>query len=99
MVLTTLSLMIVASLQQQHSLYRPVRCALATNQLYATLNDEQKQEVRARFVHPPASQATLSMGGIVIAPLVATLLNAVSMLTANAPVRGTADAKLLLSDR
>jgi hypothetical protein len=82
--LVTLVLMIVGYFLEQpasqHASYGTMQHALATSPLYTSLSDEQKQRILARVAHPPAYQAVLSVGGIVIGIFVATLLNAVIML-------------------
>jgi hypothetical protein len=71
--------------------------ALATNPLYATLSDEQKQRILARVAHPPAYQIALGIGGLVISLFLATLLNAAILLAGSAVARGTGDFKHLFA--
>jgi hypothetical protein len=81
----------------QHASYGSMQHALATNPLYATLSDEQKQRILARVAHPPAYQTALGIGGLVISLFLATLLNAVILLAGSAVARGTGDFKHLFA--
>lgn len=99
--LVTLVLMIVGYFLEQpasqHATYGSMQHALATGALYASLSDEQKQRILARVAHPPAYQAVLSVGGIVIGLFVATLLNAVILLAGSTMARGTGDFRHLFA--
>lgn len=99
--LTTLALMIVGYFLQlpatQHASLGSMQHALATSPLYATLTDEQKQRILERVAHPPAYQAALGIGSIVIFLFAATLLNAVILLAAGALARGTGDFRHLFA--
>jgi hypothetical protein len=81
----------------QHASYGSMQHALATNPLYATLSDEQKQRILARVAHPPAYQTVLGIGGLAISLFLATLLNAVILLAGSAVARGTGDFKHLFA--
>ncbi|MGA7354128.1 MAG: hypothetical protein WA431_04445 [Candidatus Cybelea sp.] len=99
--LVTLVLMIVGYFLEQpasqHASYGTMQHALATSPLYASLSDEQKQRILARVANPPAYQAVLSVGGIVIGLFIATLLNAVILLAGSTLGRGTGDFKHLFA--
>jgi hypothetical protein len=99
--LLTLILMIVGYFLEQpasqHASYGSMQHALATSPLYASLSDEQKARILARVAHPPAYQAALSVGGIVIGLFIATLLNAVILLAGSALGRGTGDFRHLFA--
>jgi Yip1 domain len=99
--LVTLALMIAGFFLEQpaaqHASYGSMQHALATSPLYATLSDEQKQRILARVAHPPAYQAALGIGGIVITLFVAALLNAAILLAAVGLARGTTDFKQLFA--
>jgi hypothetical protein len=97
----TLALMIVGYFLQlpatQHASLGSMQHALATSPLYATLTDEQKQRILDRVAHPPAYQAALGIGSIVIFLFAATLLNAVILLAASALGRGAGDFRHLFA--
>lgn len=99
--LATIVLMIVGYFLQQpateHASYGSMQHALATNPLYATLSDEQKQRVLARVAHPPAYQSALGIATIAIVIFIATLFNALILLAANALGRGDGDFKHLFA--
>lgn len=99
--LVTLVLMIVGYFLElpasQHATYGTMQHALATSPLYASLSDEQKQRILARVAHPPAYQAVLSVGGIVIGLFIATLLNALILLAGSTMARGTGDFRHLFA--
>lgn len=99
--LVTLVLMIVGYFLQQpateHASYGSMQHALATNPLYATLSDEQKQRVLARVAHPPAYQTAFGIATLAIVIFIATLVNAVILLAANALGRGSGDFKHLFA--
>lgn len=99
--LVALALMIAGFLLEQpasqHASYGSMQHALATNPLYATLSDEQKQRILARVAHPPAYQVVLGIGGVVISLFIATLLNAVILLAASGLARGRGDFKHLFA--
>jgi hypothetical protein len=99
--LATLVLMIIGYFLQlpatEHASYGTMQHALATSPLYATLTDEQKARVLERVAHPPAYQAALGIGSIVIILFVAALLNSVILLAGSALARGTGDFKHLFA--
>lgn len=99
--LATIVLMIVGYFLQQpateHASYGSMQHAMATNPLYATLSDEQKQRILARVAHPPAYQSALGIATIAIVIFIATLFNAVILLAANALGRGSGDFKHLFA--
>jgi hypothetical protein len=74
----------------QHAAFGSMQHAMATSPLYATMTDEQKQRALDRIVHPPAYRSAIGIIGVVVALFVATLLNALILLVANALGRGTA---------
>lgn len=99
--LATLILMIIGYFLQQpatqHASYGSMQHALATSPIYATLSDEQKQRILQRVAHPPAYQVALGLTSLVVVLFVASLLNAVILLGANALGRGTGDFKHLFA--
>jgi hypothetical protein len=99
--LATLILMIIGYFLQlpatEHASYGTMQHALATSPLYSTLTDEQKARILQRVAHPPAYQAALGIGSIVIILFVAALLNAVILLAGSALARGTGDFKHLFA--
>jgi hypothetical protein len=99
--LATLVLMIIGYFLQlpatEHASYGTMQHALATSPLYSTLTDEQKARVLERVAHPPAYQAALGIGSIVIILFVASLLNSVILLAGSALARGSGDFKHLFA--
>lgn len=94
-------LMVVGYFLQQpaaeHATLGSMQHALATNPLYGTLSDEEKQRILARVAHPPAYQTALAIAGLIIVLFVSPLLNAVILLAGSAIARGSGDFKHLFA--
>lgn len=92
--LITFVLMLVGYFLQQpaaeHAAVGTIQHAIATSPLYSNLSEEQKARIIARAQNPPAYQAAIGIGGLLIALFIATLLTATILLVGSKVGGGSA---------
>ncbi|HTX59854.1 MAG TPA: hypothetical protein VMH02_09255 [Verrucomicrobiae bacterium] len=80
---------------QLHAAIGTLQHMMATNSLFSSMSDAQKQEALEKAQHPSALQTALSYVGVVVSLFIAALVNSVVLLLASLAGRGTADFKRL----
>lgn len=80
---------------QLHAAVGTLQHMMATNSLFSSMSDEQKQKALDNASHPSAIQTAIGVLGVLVSLFVAALINAVVLLVANAVAHGTADFRRL----
>ncbi|HEY1977774.1 MAG TPA: hypothetical protein VGG89_14575 [Candidatus Baltobacteraceae bacterium] len=76
---------------QLHAAVGTLQHMMATNSLFASMSDEQKQRAIESASHPSALQTAFGVFGVIVSLFFAALINSVVLLIANIAGRGRAD--------
>ena len=80
---------------QLHAAVGTLQHMMATNPLFSSMTDAQKQQAMENAVHPSPAQTAFGVIGVIVSLFFAVLVNSVVMLVANIAGHGNADFRRL----